>query len=160
MHTATYGAPYHRFDARTAHALYGRSAGDSRGPLGISIAVLVGAYGKGVLAPMGVILEYLDAQMGTWQYSLEGAAGWHNIRTDLINRPGHMGLALDAAARLRVLPIDDERPRGGARIVLHAAQRSLGATNGCYQAYAAEDRDEAARSITLTLSLRAINGLR
>ncbi|KAB2899369.1 MAG: hypothetical protein F9K35_08605, partial [Burkholderiaceae bacterium] len=100
---------------------------------GHSIAEIVTLHCEGVLVPMGVIVEFLDAQVGTWQYSLDDGESWRTIRTDLINRPGHMGLALERAARLRVLPFGGGG-RSGARIVFHAAQRAPGEGNGSYRA--------------------------
>lgn len=154
----------HRADAvglkpRGAHHPAASAGARSGGVGGNSIAVLVSEHCEGALAPMGVIVEYLDAQVGTWQYSLDGGESWRTIRTDLINRPGHMGLALERTARLRVLPFGGGGARSGARIVFHAAQRAPGEGNGSYRAYAPDDRDEAARSITLVLGLGAINGM-
>lgn len=133
----------------------GRSCAPGLG--GCSVAALVGTHCPDLHAPQGVIVEYLDAQAGTWQYSLDGAASWRGIRTDLVNRPGHLGLALDGAARLRVLPFADGG-RKGVRVVLHAAQRALDGCSGSYCLYAPEDRDAGAHSITLVLGLAAING--
>jgi hypothetical protein len=153
----------HRADAvgpkpRGAHHPAALASASSAGVGGNSIAAIVSEHCEGVLAPMGVIIEYLDAQVGTWQYSLDGGESWRTIRTDLINRPGHMGLALERTARLRVLPFGGGA-RSGARIVFHAAQRAPGEGNGSYRAYAPDDRDEAARSITLVLGLGGINGM-
>ena len=46
-----------------------------------------------------MVIEYLDTQAGTWQFSLDDGQTWRAVRTDLINRPGHTGLALDRDAR-------------------------------------------------------------
>lgn len=124
---------------------------------GHSIASIMARHGMNVPAPLGVIVEHLDAQIGTWQMSIDEGASWHTVRTDLINRPGNRGLALEPAARLRVLPLPGST-RQGARMVLHAAQRALGDGNGCYQNYPPCDRGDGAQSITLVLDLDAING--
>ena len=102
-------------------------------------------------------IEHLDAQAGTWQFSADAGQTWRAIRTDLINRPGNLGLALDRDARLRVLPFGGHRVTG-ARVAFHTVQRSHGQGNGSYRAYASEDRDGGSRSVTLVLSLAAING--
>ena len=49
---------------------------------GSSVAALVGAHCPGLHAPLGVIVEHLDAQAGVWQYSPDGGASWRGIRTD------------------------------------------------------------------------------
>ncbi len=107
-------------------------------------------------ARLGVILEHLDQQAGVWQYSLDDGAHWSTVRTDILNRPAPMGLALSAGARLRVQPFAGSAHRP-ARIVLHAAQRAVGAGDGCYGAYDADGRDSRARSFTLMLALATIN---
>ena len=110
-----------------------------------------------LLASAGVVIEYLETQAGTWQFSLDGGQTWRAIRTDLINRPGHMGLALDRDARLRVLCTGASRE--GARVVFHAVPRSHGAGNGSYRPYAPDEREDASLSVALVLGLGAINGV-
>ena len=110
-----------------------------------------------MLAAAGVVIEHLDAQAGAWQFSADQGQTWRAIRTDLINRPGNLGLALDRDARLRVLPFGGHRVTG-ARVAFHTVQRSHGQGNGSYCAYASEDRDGGSRTVTLVLSLAAING--
>lgn len=105
----------------------------------------------------GAVFEHLDAQVGTWQFSTDHGMNWRTIRTDLVNRPGHLGLALDAHARLRVLPFGGTRA-SGARMVFHTVDRSHGPGNGSYRAYAPDERDGGSRSVTLVLSLGCING--
>lgn len=124
---------------------------------GSSVASIVARHVPSLAIPLGIIVEHLSPQIGTWQVSIDEGASWHTIRTDLINRPGNTGLALEGTARLRVLPLTASA-RHPARMVLHAAQRAPGQSNGCYQNYPPDDRCEAARSITLVLSLDAING--
>lgn len=51
-----------------------------------------------------MVIEQLDSQVGTWQFSTDGGHTWRTVRTDLINRAGSLGLALDRNACLRVLP--------------------------------------------------------
>ena len=63
----------------------------------------------------------------------------------------------DLDARLRVLPFGGHRVTG-ARVAFHTVQRSHGQGNGSYRAYASEDRDGGSRTVTLVLSLAAING--
>ena len=104
-----------------------------------------------------VVIEYLDAQVGTWQCSVDGGKTWRAVRTDIINRPGSMGLALDRDALLRVLPFVGQRATG-ARLRLHPVPYRQGPGNGSYRAYAVEDREEGSPTLTLVLPLSAING--
>lgn len=108
-------------------------------------------------AAAGVMIEHLDAQAGTWQFSADQGKTWRAIRTDLINRTGNLGLALDSDARLRVLPFGGHRATG-ARVAFHTVQRSHGQSSGSYLAYASEERETGSRTVTLVLSLAAING--
>ena len=124
---------------------------------GNTVAQLLQENCADMRASVGVVIEYLDAQAGTWQFSLDDGQTWRAVRTDLINRPGYMGLALDHGARLRVVPLGTSRE--GARLVFHAVQRSHGAANGSYRPYAPDEREEASHSVTLVLSLGAINGV-
>jgi hypothetical protein len=124
---------------------------------GNTLARIVEENCPGMLASAGVVIEQLDAQAGTWQFSTDQGTTWRAIRTDLINRPGNLGLALDRDARLRVLPFSGHRV-SGARVVFHTVQRSHGQGNGSYRAYAADDRDDGSRTVTLVLGLSAING--
>lgn len=124
---------------------------------GNTLAHIVEENCHGMLPSAGVVIEHLDAQAGTWQFSLDDGHTWRAIRTDLINRPGNLGLALDRDARLRVLPFGGHRVTG-ARVAFHTVQRSHGQGNGSYRAYASEDRDGGSRTVTLVLSLAAING--
>lgn len=106
----------------------------------------------------GMVIEHLDAQVGTWQFSTDGGQTWRTVRTDLINRAGSLGLALDRDARLRVLPFGGSRVTS-ARLAFHAVSRSHGPGNGSYRAYATDDREDDSPTVTLVLSLGAINGL-
>lgn len=103
-----------------------------------------------------VVVEFLEAQVGAWQFSIDGGATWRAVRTDLINREGCMGLVLDAEARLRVLPSGGGR--SSARVVFHALDRGAGLANGSYRAYALPGEDDRPSSVTLVLDLAAING--
>jgi hypothetical protein len=105
-----------------------------------------------------MVIEQLDSQVGTWQFSTDGGRTWRTVRTDLINRAGSLGLALDRDARLRVLPFGGSRVTS-ARVAFHAVRRSPGHGNGSYRAYATEDREEDSSTVTLVLGLGAINGL-
>ena len=107
---------------------------------------------------MGVVVEFLDAQIGTWQCSIDDGATWRAIRTDIINRLGHMGLALDRSARLRVLPVGGGPRNPAARVVFHATERPPGEGNGSYRAYPPDDRGESSHSVTLMMTLSTING--
>ena len=124
---------------------------------GNSVAHIVQEHCPDMLAAAGVMIEHLDAQAGTWQFSADAGQTWRAIRTDLINRPGHMGLALDRDARLRVLCTGASRE--GARVVFHTVQRSHGAANGSYRPYAPDEREDASHSVALVLGLGAINGV-
>lgn len=162
--THSYSADPLRHPIRGAHratdGIMARTgaSGSATGVGGKSIACIAMEHCQGVIVPTGVIVEYLDAQIGTWQYSLDEGAHWCNIRTDLINRPGYMGLALDRTARLRVLPSGIGSRSGSARMVFHATHRAPGQGNGMYQTYPHDDRGDDACSITLALALGDING--
>lgn len=125
---------------------------------GNCIAQIVHDNCPDLLASAGVIIEHLDAQAGNWQFSIDNGLTWRSARTDLINRPGCMGLALDRDARLRVLPFSGHRV-SGVRIVFHTVQRSHGQGSGSYRAYAPDERDEGSRSVTLVVGLNAVNGM-
>ncbi|MBV7539567.1 hypothetical protein [Acidovorax sp. sic0104] len=124
---------------------------------GNSVAHIVEENCPGMLASAGVVIEHLDAQAGVWQFSTDDGQTWRPIRTDLVNRPGNMGLALDRDARLRVLPFGGHRV-SGARVAFHTVQRSHAQGNGSYRAYACDDREDGSRTVTLVLGLNAING--
>lgn len=134
-------------------------AGNATGLGGKSVARIVMEHCERRVMPLGVIVEYLNTQIGTWQYSLDEGESWRTIRTDIINRPGHTGLALEPTAWLRVLPLGGGLRSAVARMVLHATQRAPIEGSGSYQTYATDDRDDAACSVTLTLTLGAINGI-
>ena len=124
---------------------------------GNTVAQMVEENCPGMLASAGVVIEHLDAQAGTWQCSTDDGQTWRAVRTDLVNRPGNMGLALDRDARLRVLPFGGHRV-SGARVAFHTVQRSHGQGNGSYRAYADDDREDGSPTVTLVLGLAAING--
>ena len=124
---------------------------------GNTVAHIVEENCPDMLASAGVVIEQLDAQAGTWQFSTDEGQTWRAIRTDLINRAGYLGLALDLGARLRVLPFGGHRV-SGARVAFHTVQRSHGQGNGSYRAYAPDERDGGSRTVTLVLSLAAVNG--
>lgn len=125
---------------------------------GNTLARIVEDNCPGMLASAGVVIEHLDAQAGTWQFSVDEGASWRAVRTDLINRAGNLGLALDRGARLRVLPFGGHRVNG-VRVAFHTVQRSHGQGNGSYRAYASDEREEGcSRTVTLVLPLSAING--
>ncbi len=130
----------------------------STGLGGNTLAQIVEENCPGTQASAGVVIEHLDAQAGTWQFSLDEGQTWRAIRTDLINRDGNQGLALDNDARLRVLPFGGHRI-GGVRVAFHTVQRPHGPGNGSYRAYASDEREEGcSRTVTLVLGLSAING--
>jgi hypothetical protein len=130
----------------------------STGLGGNTLAHIVEENCPGLLASAGVMIEHLDAQAGTWQFSTDEGLTWRAIRTDLINRAGNLGLALDRGARLRVLPFSGHRV-SGARVAFHTVQRSHGEGSGSYRAYASEElEDGSSRTVTLVLGLSAING--
>lgn len=126
---------------------------------GNSIASIITKHCQCMPAPSTVIVEYLDTQIGTWQYSTDDAKSWHTIRTDLINRPGCTGLELGHTARLRVLPLRDSMRSAAARLVFHAAPRTLSEGNGSYRTYPPNDRGDGAESATIVLTLDDINGI-
>ncbi len=124
---------------------------------GNTVAQLLQENCADMRASAGVVIEYLDTQAGTWQFSLDDGQTWRAVRTDLINRPGHTGLALDRDARLRVLCSGSNRE--GARVVFHSVQRGHGAGNGSYRPYAPDEREDASHSVALVLCMGAINGV-
>lgn len=125
---------------------------------GNTLARIVEDHCPDMLVAAGVVIEHLDAQAGAWEFSLDQGRSWRGVRTDLINRAGNMGLALDRDARLRVLPVGGHRVNG-ARVAFHTVQRSHAQGNGSYRAYACEERDGGSHTVTLVLSLAAINGV-
>ncbi|QLA80797.1 hypothetical protein EXV95_09255 [Acidovorax sp. JMULE5] len=130
----------------------------STGLGGNTLAQIVEDNCPGTQASAGVVIEHLDAQAGTWQFSMDEGQTWRAIRTDLINRDGNLGLALDCDARLRVLPFGGHRV-SGVRVAFHTVQRRHGQGNGSYRAYASDEREEGcSRTVTLVLGLSAING--
>jgi hypothetical protein len=129
----------------------------STGLGGNTLARIVEENCPDLLVAAGVVIEHLDAQAGTWQFSTDDGQTWRAIRTDLINRPGHLGLALDRDARLRVLPFSGHRV-SGARVAFHTVHRCHGQGSGSYRAYAPDERDDGSHTVTLVLSLGAING--
>ena len=100
---------------------------------GNCIAQIVHDNCPDLLASAGVIIEHLDAQAGNWQFSIDNGLTWRSARTDLINRPGCMGLALDRDARLRVLPFS-----GLEEVVARANER--GAASKLSTAHAGSGR--------------------
>lgn len=144
----------HRNERRPAAS---HSGDASTGLGGNTLAHIVEENCPDLLVAAGVVIEHLDAQAGTWQFSTDEGTTWRAIRTDLINRAGHLGLALDRDARLRVLPFGGHRV-SGARVAFHTVQRSHGQGNGSYRAYAPDERDGGSRTVTLVLSLGAVNG--
>lgn len=124
---------------------------------GRTIAQILQHNCPGLNVVTAVVIEYLDAQVGTWQCSVDGGLSWRAVRTDIINRPGSMGLALDRDALLRVLPFVGQRSTG-ARLRLHPVPYRHGPGNGSYRAYAVDDREEGSPTLTMVLPLSAING--
>ena len=134
------------------------SSGCRGGVGGNSVAQILQDHCPDLALYAGMVIEQLDSQVGTWQFSTDGGRTWRTVRTDLINRAGSLGLALDRDARLRVLPFGGSRV-SSARVAFHAVRRSPGQGNGSYRAYATEDREEDSSTVTLVLGLGAINGL-
>lgn len=160
----TFTASIHGSGSATASAhhnerrpLLPSAAQGAAGLGGNTVAQIVEENCPGMLASAGVVIEHLDAQAGTWQCSTDAGQTWRAVRTDLVNRPGNMGLALDRDARLRVLPFGGHRV-SGARVAFHTVQRSHGQGNGSYRAYADDDREDGSHTVTLVLGLAAING--
>lgn len=151
--TPTYDASRHHSERRP-----GASAQCSPVLGGNTLAHIVEENCPGMLPSAGVVIEHLDAQAGTWQFSVDEGHTWRAIRTDLINRAGNMGLALNRDARLRVLPFAGHRV-SGVRVAFHTVQRSHGMGNGSYRPYASDEREEGCScTVTLVLGLAAING--
>ncbi len=164
MTTATHShsTDFLRHELRSTHRPVNTAttrAGNATGVGGKSIASIVLEHCKSMAMPLCIIVEHLDAQVGTWQYSVDAGESWRTIRTDLINRPGYLGLALERTALLRVLPTPGGARSTAARMVFHASQRVPDDGSGSYQIYPADDRGEDACSISLALSLGAINGV-
>ncbi|PJI97198.1 hypothetical protein CLU85_1972 [Acidovorax sp. 69] len=156
LHAATSPDNAHRRSERRPTAAVEASQASS-GLGGNTLAHIVEENCPDMLVAAGVVIEHLDAQAGTWQFSADQGQNWRAIRTDLINRAGNLGLALDRDARLRVLPFGGHRVTG-VRVAFHTVQRSHGQGNGSYRAYAPDERDGGSRTVTLVLSLSSING--
>lgn len=133
------------------------AAGTGVGVGGNSIAQILAESCPQHAAAAGVVIARLDARAGIWQYSVDHGANWRDARTDLINRPGAMGLALDREARLRLLPRLGERVVQ-IHIVLHAVQHSLYTRNGSHSAYVPDPSEGDSPAIALALDINAING--
>ena len=88
---------------------------------GNSIAQILQDHCPDLALYAGMVIDQLDSQVGTWQFSTDGGHIWRTVRTDLINRAGSLGLALDRNACLRVLPFGGSRV-SSARVAFHAAQ--------------------------------------
>lgn len=157
MHSSTSSTGAHRGSERRPAAASSAAAPAGTGLGGNTLAHIVEENCPDLLAAAGVVIEHLDAQAGTWQFSADQGLTWRGIRTDLINRAGNLGLALDRDARLRVLPFGGHRVTG-ARVAFHTVQRSHGPGNGSYRAYACDEREAGSRTVTLVLSLAAVNG--
>lgn len=125
---------------------------------GNSIAQILAENCPAHASAAGIVIARLDARAGIWQYSVDNGASWRDARTDLINRPGAMGLALDREARLRLLPRSGERV-GQIHIVLHAVQHSLHSRNGSHSAYVPDPTDGDSSAISLVLDINNINGV-
>ena len=125
---------------------------------GNTVASLLLEHGDGLRLSDDAMIEYLDAQLGIWQVSVDDGDNWRTVRTDLINRARRMGLVVHADAMLRVLPGGASPRSGTPSMVLHALPGALGQETGAYRPYPPEDPDEAARSITLRLTAGDING--
>lgn len=134
---------------------FAASAGAGVG--GNSIAQILAESCPQHAAAAGIVIARLDARAGIWQYSVDNGCNWRDARTDLINRPGTMGLALDREARLRLLPRLGERVQQ-IHIVLHVVQRSLLVRNGSHSAYVPDPSEGDSPAIALALDINAING--
>ncbi|MES2612113.1 MAG: hypothetical protein V4679_17810 [Pseudomonadota bacterium] len=133
------------------------AAGTGVGVGGNSIAQILAESCPQHAGAAGIVIARLDARAGIWQYSVDNGANWRDARTDLINRPGAMGLALDRDARLRLLPRLGERVVQ-IHIVLHAVQHSLYTRNGSHSAYVPDPSEGDSPAIALALDINAING--
>lgn len=141
------------------HAIPGAqaAAGAGGGVGGNSIAQILAESCPKHAAAAGIVIARLDARAGIWQYSVDNGTHWRDARTDLINRPGTMGLALDREARLRLLPRLGERVEQ-IHMVLYAVQHSLHTRNGSHSAYVPDPSQGDSDAISLLLHLNAING--
>jgi hypothetical protein len=139
------------------HASGARAASARRQVAGSSVAQILRGHCQAHAEAAGIVIARLDARAGVWQYSVDEGASWREARTDLINRPGAMGLALDREARLRLLPRGAERA-GPIHIVLYPVQHSLQARNGSHSAYVPDPSNSDARPVNLVLDMNGING--
>ncbi len=150
----SFDASYERCARRGMVASHSVPGGTGLG--GNTVGYLLQENGQKLSEMVCMVIELLDTQAGHWQFSLNGGQEWRTIRTDLINRPGCIGLALDQHARLRVLPFTGHRSQG-ARLAFHTVHRRL--DSGSYCPYAdAEDRENTSKTVTLVVTLNAING--
>ena len=79
---STSEAGLHHSERRPAANPGAAHAGTGLG--GNSVALIVQEHCPDMLAAVGVVIEHLDAQAGTWQFSADAGQTWRGIRTDLI----------------------------------------------------------------------------
>lgn len=134
------------------------ATGTGVGVGGNSIAQILAESCPQHAAAAGIVIARLDARAGIWQYSVDNGGSWRDARTDLINRPGTMGLALDREARLRLLPRLGERVEQ-IHMVVHAVKHSLHTRNGSHSAYVPDPSEGDSAAISLLLDISHINGM-
>jgi uncharacterized delta-60 repeat protein len=98
-----------------------------------------------------VVVESVDTSLGTWQFSLDDGLTWLTIASDLINPLDGYGLALGAAARIRLLPFG--ALEGDAGFVFRAWDQSDGASSGEYIRYTPGTGSVSAGSDQATLAV-------
>jgi hypothetical protein len=140
------------------NAMSGGQAAAGTGVGGNSIAQILAESSPQHAAAAGIVIARLDARAGIWQYSVDNGANWRDVRTDLINRPGTMGLALDREARLRLLPRLGERVMQ-IHMVVHVVHHSLHARNGSHSAYVPDPSEGDSSAVNLLLDINHINGM-
>ncbi|TFW19979.1 hypothetical protein E4L96_10945 [Massilia arenosa] len=109
-------------------------------PAGLTVAqlmahdTLTGDFGN---LPKAMIVNDIDTNVGTWQYSLDGGASWLTMRADLIDGAANIGLVLDAAARIRLLPFGDAS--GDTSLQYHGWRTAGAAASGTYTNFNQDD---------------------
>jgi uncharacterized delta-60 repeat protein len=98
-----------------------------------------------------IVIESVDTSLGTWQFSLDGGFSWLSMAAELINPLDGYGLALDALARVRLLPFG--ALEGNTGFVFRAWDGSDGAASGDYIRYTPGSGAVSAASDQATLTV-------
>jgi uncharacterized delta-60 repeat protein len=126
-------------------------------PSGVTVSSLV--VDGSITDPDGVVVEAiaitaLNANLGTWQYSLDGGANWLTIQSDLINSSSNqLALLLGPTARLRLLPYGDLTGSLSDAITFRAWNQATG-SEGDYVVISATGPGTAFSSVSDTAAIQ------